>query len=66
MRSGEGDADTSTYQFIDQIANRLRDGIVDVRYGARIDDKPTDWRRRAIHEGAHLISEALSIRKEQI
>ena len=38
--SGEDDLDTSALKFIDEFANRLRGGIIDVRYGACIDDEP--------------------------
>src|SRR5215469_6834583 len=43
----EDDLDASRLKFINQIANRLRSRIVDIRYGARIDNKPADRRRRA-------------------
>ncbi len=62
----EDDADPLARQIIEQIAHGLRGGVVYICDRACIDNEPADWRRRAIHQGAHFVGEAVSVRVKQI
>ena len=58
--------DPATRQFVEQIAYGLRGGVVDIRDCAGVNDEPANRRRRAIHQGTHLVGEAVSISEKQI
>ena len=53
-------------QIIEQIANGPRREVVHICCCARIDDEPADQRRRALHECAHFVGEAIIVRVKQI
>jgi hypothetical protein len=62
---GEDDVDPATRQFVEQIAYRLRGGVVDIRDCAGVNDEPANRRRRGIHQGTHLVGEAVTLAKNK-
>src|ERR1700677_1072763 len=59
-------ADLLACQIIEQLADGLRGGVVNIRNRSSIDDEPANGGRCVRHERAHFVSKEVLIRIKQI
>ena len=62
----EHEAHFLALQFVDEVAERPRCGIVDVENGGAVDDEPSHRLGRVGHKSAHLIGEAVGVGVEEV
>jgi hypothetical protein len=62
----EHQIDASALQLLEQVENRARGRVVEIRDRGGIDDEPVHWCRSMLHEGLHFIGEAVLVGVEEI